>query len=468
MKKVKRFCIFFLLLGLILFGACLIFKSKGKQKRDVVYNNYGVHKEVSYKDSSEEKPEGDKEEADSYKTIDEESYKEAIDSEEKNEGQKGGSSSRGGYIPSERDYTLPMHQSVIITPTKTTIKPKFTKRVVAYIGGWRDLSKTEIDYSRFNYINYAFLGIKPDLSLWSFQAYDDKNLKYLASVKKNQPHLKVMLAIGGWGEIEGKHESFTNEFRRITREEEAAKLYINNLMDFIRKYDLDGVTYDWEFPEVQDKPYYHNLLKVTREAFDAEEKQTGKRLEISIDISGFQHKNIDVKQCEPYLDWMNIMAYNMQGGPERKHAANLYDYSSEFFGSTAGMYAEMGGYSADKFVQFYSKIGMPMQKITLGVAFHGRGNVPPGPDGVDNSAPTYHKLVNNYIDKNGYKRYWDDQAKAAIVSNGQFYISYEDLESLKYKTEYIKKNNMAGIVYWEYFMDGTKELINGTYTYLAP
>ena len=101
MKKVKRFCIFFLLLGLILFGACLIFKSKGKQKRDVVYNNYGVHKEVSYKDSSEEKPEGDKEEADSYKTIDEESYKEAIDSEEKMR-DKRGSSSRGGYIPSER------------------------------------------------------------------------------------------------------------------------------------------------------------------------------------------------------------------------------------------------------------------------------------------------------------------------------------------------------------------------------
>ena len=55
------------------------------------------------------------------------------------------------------------------------------------------------------------------------------------------------------------------------------------------------------------------------------------------------------------------MAYNMHGGPERKHAANLYDYSSQFFGSTQGMYGEMGGYSGDKFVKFYNKIGMPIK-----------------------------------------------------------------------------------------------------------
>ena len=42
-----------------------------------------------------------------------------------------------------------------------------------------------------------------------------------------------MLAIGGWGEIDGKHESFTNEFRRITRDE-CAKIYIDNLMDYVK------------------------------------------------------------------------------------------------------------------------------------------------------------------------------------------------------------------------------------------
>lgn len=466
MKTVKRFLSFFLLIGLLSLGAYIVFKGNSKQNKEVENNSFGGTKNTSISDSSKEESDEDKELMPSYKTRNEEDEKVVVTPEAR-EDNKEEASSRGGYIPNGRDYVLPINQTVTITPTKTIIKPRFTKRIVAYIGGWKDLSRTEIDFSKFNYINYAFLGIKPDFSLWSFQANDDKNLKYLANVKKEQPHIKVMLAIGGWGDIDGKHESFTNEFRRITREPEVAKIYIDNLMEYVRKYDLDGVTYDWEFPGTEDKPYYHNLLKVTREAFDAEEKRTGKKLEISIDISGFQHITIDVKQCEPYLDWMNIMAYNMQGGPERKHAANLYDYHSELFGSTQGMYADMGGYSADKFVQFYSRLGMPIEKITLGVAFHGRGNVPPGPNGENNSAPTYHKLVSNFINKNGYIRYWDDQAKAAIVSNGMFYISYEDLESLKHKIDYIKKNKMAGIVYWEYFMDGTKELINGAYSNLA-
>ncbi|HCW04949.1 MAG TPA: hypothetical protein DGK91_10780 [Clostridium sp.] len=470
MKIVKRFCIFSLLIGILSLGVYVMFKNQGNEKSQVTYSNYGEQKQTSNDNSTKEKVDANEEIGPSYKTKDQETYKEQ-DSSEKKVVEEKESSSRGAYIPSEKESTLPMSQSVTITPSQTTIKPKlkpkFNKKIVAYVGGWRDLSKANVDYSKFNYINYAFLGVKPDFSLWSFQVHDDKNLKYLANLKKEQPHLKVMLAIGGWGEIDGKHESFTNEFRRITREPECAKIYIDNLMDYVKKYDLDGVTYDWEFPGVEDKPYYHNLLKITREAFDAEQVRTGKKLEISIDISGFQYNNIDVKQCEPYLDWMNIMAYNMHGGPERKHAANLYDYSSQFFGSTQGMYGEMGGYSGDKFVKFYNKIGMPINKITLGVAFHGRGNIPPGPDGQNNSAPSYYKIVNNYLNKNGYSRYWDDQAKAPLISNGQYYVSYEDTESLKYKTDYIKENNLAGIVYWEYFMDGTNELVNGAYNNLS-
>ena len=39
-----------------------------------------------------------------------------------------------------------------------------------------------------------------------------------------------------------------------------------------------------------------------------------------------------------------------------------------------------------------------------------------------------------------FKRYWDDVAKAPFLYNGDFWITYEDAESLAYKVK-IKKSD---------------------------
>ena len=67
-------------------------------------------------------------------------------------------------------------------------------------------------------------------------------------------------------------------------------------------------------------------------------------------------------------------------------------------------------------------------------------------------------MVEKYINKNGFVRYWDDEAKAPWLFNGSVFISYDDEQSLACKISYLKENGLAGIMCWEYICDATHTL----------
>ena len=58
-------------------------------------------------------------------------------------------------------------------------------------------------------------------------------------------------------------------------------------------------------------------------------------------------------------------------------------------------------------------------------------------------------------------RYWDATAKAPYLYNAdkRIFVSYEDPESLALKCDYILKNKLAGIMFWEYSGDPKGELL---------
>src|SRR5690606_32878055 len=80
-------------------------------------------------------------------------------------------------------------------------------------------------------------------------------------------------------------------------------------------------------------------------------------------------------------------------------------------------------------------------------------------DGSDNFDAAYSNLVKDYIQKNGFKRYWDDSAKAPYLYNGDVFITYDDEESIFLKGQYIVKEELAGGFYWENSHDPTGTLL---------
>jgi chitinase len=128
------------------------------------------------------------------------------------------------------------------------------------------------------------------------------------------------------------------------------------------------------------------------------------------------------------------------------------------------------------------KAGVPRAKITLGLPFYGRGwgNVGKENNGLyqattkmargigDSSAYTYKNLVENYIEKAGYQRYWNDEAKVPWLYNPteRIFITYEDAESISYKAAYVVIHQLGGAMIWHLSSDdGT--LLKALYTGLA-
>jgi chitinase len=70
----------------------------------------------------------------------------------------------------------------------------------------------------------------------------------------------------------------------------------------------------------------------------------------------------------------------------------------------------------------------------------------------------YRDIIERLATRPGvYKRFWDDTAKvpwiyAAGENNGTF-ITYEDTESIRFKTKLIRDRGLAGAMFWELSSD---------------
>lgn len=124
--------------------------------------------------------------------------------------------------------------------------------------------------------------------------------------------------------------------------------------------------------------------------------------------------------------------------------------------------------SAHKAVTDFIAAGVPAAKLVVGVAFYGRGwNI----DSVGNNGFNqkilsqtrtggYTYIKDSLINKNGFQYFWDDRAKAPYLLNAatKQWISFDDERSVKEKCKYVKKNKLAGIMFWAY-NDDLKEYL---------
>lgn len=360
------------------------------------------------------------------------------------------------------------------TPTTTTNPPTLPpagKKIIGYLASWEMWTADDVQGDKMTHVNFAFANCVNGEVVIGEPEGDPTKLAELQKVKQKYPHLKTLVSVGGWTWSKGFHDAAMTDVSR----EKFATTAIKYMLD----YGFDGVDIDWEYPNQkgdgnpfgpEDKHNFTLMLQKMREKLDAQGKADGKYYELSIATGANETyaQNTELDIIQNYLDQINIMTYDFSGTwvSKTSHHTNLYN----------SKLAPNGGISADTAVKIHKKYGVPSNKIVLGVAFYGTGFKKVGAstnNGLNQSfsggiGATYSQIKNTYLKKPGYVRYWDNDAKAPYIFSDadKVLISYDDPESLKAKSDYVKANDMGGIMFWEYCNDADGELLDTLYNEL--
>lgn len=383
------------------------------------------------------------------------------------------------------------------TPTPTPVDPEpfvpgadaYTgdRKIVAYYTAWatygRNYQVAEIPADKITHINYAFANIaNGECVLGDSYADIDKafagdtwdqgalrgNFNQLQKLRQEHPRLKTLISIGGW--------TWSKNFSEAAATPQSRDAFVTSCVDFMKQYGFDGIDVDWEYPVsgglypgvAADKPNYTALLADFRQALDAEERADGRDyyLTIAAPAGPTTIPNLEADKMGSALDWMNLMSYDFHGSwdPITGHNAPM----------SVGPKDTATGFSVSDAVDAYLATGFPANKLVLGVPFYGRGweGVSATDAGLYQPARgasvgtwekgvfDYHDIVANYLPT--MTRYWDEAAQVPYLYDPArgLWITYDDPQSMKAKTDFIKERGLGGAMFWELSNDRTYQLLD--------
>lgn len=347
--------------------------------------------------------------------------------------------------------------------------PKNKKHVIiGYVGGYHGLlyDTTMVDAKKLTHINYAFVVIKNNRAYLEHEKTDTVNFRNLVKLKKINPNLKLLISIGGWGG--------SRNFSDAVLTDTAREAFAASAVAIVKKYNLDGIDIDWEYPNdigagniyrPEDKHNYTLMFQKLRLDLDTLEKQTGNKKLLTTAAGGFTRflKLTEMGEASKYLDYVSLMTYDFAQDSLHMvlHHTNLY--ASEGYKTLC---------SADIAVHDFMAAGVPADKLVVGVAFYGHTLAAADSQKTILGAKTaaihvrgvgggYTFIKDSLINKKGYKYYRDKDAYAPYLYNAKLrqFITFDDEWSVKNKCKYVKKNNLAGVMFWEYSSDRKEYLL---------
>jgi chitinase len=339
-------------------------------------------------------------------------------------------------------------------------------RIVGYVSGRADFAA--IDARKITHLNYAFAKVGGDDVVYFENAGAAEDLAALRALRDANPHLEIILSIGGWG---------AEWFSDAALTEESRCRFASSAVALVKEHGLDGLDIDWEFPgqrgagnrfRVEDRENFTRLIELLRRDLDTIGGPGRYTLSIASSANRY-FETTDVRALHPLVDWFNVMTYDMSGAwsPGTAHHAPLH--------RAAGT-----GHSTESFVRQYLDAGVPPSKIVVGVPFYARewkwvvnrrsatGLGEPFDFFAGDVAA--HRLRRDYLTDARFVRGWDPLAKAPFLWNSEAgtFVSYDDEESVVAKARFVREHGLGGIMYWEHRHDPEQRLLTAIASELLP
>ncbi len=388
-----------------------------------------------------------------------------------------------------------------ITPPQaaTPSYPAPVKRIVGYFTAWgvsgRSYTVAKIPAGQLTTINYAFSGMStqgecvlgdPAVDTQHLVSAQDSvdgqadvkdqafagTFNQLRKLKLKFPDLRVLISIGGWDGSGQFSDAALTDASRQNFVSSCLKLYLQDYPGIFDGFDLD-----WEFPvsggkqpgRPADRHNFTLLLAEFRKQLDAQGSQDRKQylLTMAAPAGDYASNHYELDQIPAYLDWINLMTYDMHGS---------WDSATNF---NAPLYGASGDpikndVTVDSSVSLYLQAGIPPEKLNMGVPFYGIvwQGVPDQENGLYQTATSsasvdYTTIKNTYLPAS--TRYWQAEAQNAWLYDPKtgVMVAYDDPQSVGLKADYVKARNLGGLMIWELSQDGG-ELFQAIYDRLKP
>ncbi|XP_055374480.1 chitinase-3-like protein 1 [Condylostylus longicornis] len=358
------------------------------------------------------------------------------------------------------------------------------QNIVCYVGTWATYrtgnGKYDVDHINPNlctHLMYSFFGINDKGEFRVIDAYLDLeenygrgNIKKFNNLKKINPNLKTIAAVGGWNEGSIK-------FSEAAKDPVKRRRFIDTSIEFVLKHNFDGIDMDWEYPAQRggdvavDKANFVIWMK----EFKEELEKHGLLLTTAVAAAEFSaSQSYDIPNISKYFDLINIMAYDLHGTWDQTTGINapLYEGPNDVTEIQKQL-------NVDSCVQYWLKQGAPPHKIVLGVPLYGRTftlsntneNKPGAPFNGPGLAGPYTKqggfLGYNEICENfkaeQWTQVWETAQQVPYAFNGNQWVGYDNVESIELKAQYAKKHNLGGVMVWSLETDDFNGICGETY-----
>ncbi|MET7397902.1 glycosyl hydrolase family 18 protein [Dactylosporangium sp. NPDC005572] len=325
------------------------------------------------------------------------------------------------------------------TNGRETLGADHGRRIIGYFTSWRTGKNgapaylaSQIPWDKITHINYAFAHVDGanKISVGTPTAADNVStnmtwpgvagaemdpaysytghFNLLNKYKKQHPNVKTLISVGGWAETggyfgdDGSRVDSGGFYRMTTTGTNTVNTagintFADSVVSFLRTYGFDGVDIDYEYPTSNNKAgnpldfaqadakraglnaSYHVLMKTLREKLDAASAADGKYYMVTVaaPASGWLLRGMEAYQALQYLDYVNIMSYDLHGawnhfvGPN----AALYDNGDDAELAAGGVYGAYQniGYLNTDWAYHYFRGAMQSGRINIGVPYYTRG-----------------------------------------------------------------------------------------------
>lgn len=352
-----------------------------------------------------------------------------------------------------------------------------------------EIRLNQVDGGLCTHVVLAFVRISAGGQLVVARESDYSYLEEVAEFKRQFPHTRVMVSVFNEQEFNGFPRLVNPTNKSNNRIE-----FANSAVAFLKRYHLDGLDLDWEFPNFpkdlsgnrgHERAGLTKILESLRSVFvdeffnrqlDDEQqllRRTPNRSSGSVDVDGpylltvaiagqeaVLRSSYELKRITNLCDWLNVMSYDYF----------LFKPYSPFTGPNSPLFPIVSSHvpvlsklSLSWTTERLLKEGLDRSKLVMGIPCYARAyrllfrntrpaafTISTGPRGGQIEDYLNYREVLGFLRKEETIVEYDSHARVPylLTNGGYLWVSYEDQRSVREKVRHIMSAGLGGYMTW--------------------